>query len=43
VVAAIKGMAREVKTHEDIANVASISAADKEIGNLLAEVMDKVG
>jgi chaperonin GroEL len=43
VVKAIKASAREVKTREDIANVASISAADKEIGNLIAEVMDKVG
>ena len=36
-------MARAVKTHEDIANVASISAADTEIGDLIADVMDKVG
>jgi chaperonin GroEL len=43
VVAALKKMAREIKTREDIANVASISAADVEIGNLIAEVMDKVG
>jgi chaperonin GroEL len=33
----------EVKGKEDIAHVASISAADEEIGNLIAEVMDKVG
>ena len=43
VVKAIKASAREVKTHEDIANVASISAADRTIGNLIADVMDKVG
>ncbi|MEN6479822.1 MAG: chaperonin GroEL [Anaerolineales bacterium] len=43
VVAYIKSTARSVDTHEDIANVAAISAADKEIGNLIAEVMDKVG
>jgi len=33
----------DVETHEDIANVASISAQDREIGNLIADVMDKVG
>ncbi len=43
VVKAIKAGAREVKTREDIANVAAISAADPEIGNLIAEVMDRVG
>ena len=43
VVKAIKDMAMEVKTKQDIANVAAISAADREIGELIAEVMDKVG
>jgi len=43
VVDALKGMARAVKGKDDIAHVASISAADKEIGELIAEVMDKVG
>ncbi|MBC7254949.1 MAG: chaperonin GroEL [Chloroflexi bacterium] len=43
VVKAIKASARPVNTREDIANVAAISAADKEIGELIAEVMDKVG
>lgn len=33
----------EVTTKEDIANVASISAQDRDIGELIAEVMDKVG
>lgn len=32
-----------VKTKEDIANVASVSAQDREIGELIAEVFDKVG
>ena len=32
-----------IETKEDIANVASISAQDRTIGNLIAEVMDKVG
>jgi chaperonin GroEL len=43
VVDAIKKQARDVKTHEDIANVATISAADPEIGKLIADVMEKVG
>jgi len=43
VVEAIKGMSREVKDKTDIAHVAAISAADMEIGELIAEVMDKVG
>ena len=43
VVEAIKGEAKQVKDKEDIANVAAISAADKAIGTLIAEVMDKVG
>jgi len=32
-----------IETKEDIANVASISAQDRTIGELIAEVMDKVG
>ena len=43
IVKAIKDMARPVDTAEDISNVASISAADREIGELIAEVMDRVG
>ncbi|MHB0856938.1 MAG: chaperonin GroEL [Anaerolineae bacterium] len=43
VVAAIRAAARPVDTREDVANVASISAADPEIGNLIADVMDRVG
>jgi len=43
VVASIKKMAIEVKGKEDIAHIATISAADEEIGDLIAEVMDKVG
>lgn len=42
-VEAIKKSAREVKNKKDIAHVAAISAADREIGDLIAEVMDKVG
>ncbi|HEX2033133.1 MAG TPA: chaperonin GroEL [Chloroflexota bacterium] len=43
VVQAIKEMALPVHGREEIANVATISAADKEIGTLIADVMDKVG
>ncbi len=43
VVAAIKKMSTPVADKHEIANVASISAADKEIGELIADVMDKVG
>ncbi|MGM0400645.1 MAG: chaperonin GroEL [Chloroflexota bacterium] len=43
VVDAITDMARSVDTHDDVANVASISAADPEIGELIADVMDRVG
>lgn len=39
----IHKLAKDVKTKEDIAQVASISAADPEIGNLIADAMDKVG
>ncbi len=43
VVAEIKGMARQVNGRDDIAHVAAISANDDDIGNLIADVMDKVG
>ncbi|MEV4382286.1 chaperonin GroEL [Streptosporangium sp. NPDC049644] len=36
-------LAKEVETKEQIASTASISAADPEIGALIAEAMDKVG
>src|SRR5512140_2672855 len=39
----IKKMAKQVNGKEDIAHVAANSAADPEIGKLLADVMDKVG
>ncbi|HQE91913.1 MAG TPA: chaperonin GroEL [Anaerolineae bacterium] len=39
----IKNAAVEVNTKENIADVAAISAQDREIGALIAEVMDKVG
>jgi chaperonin GroEL len=43
VVARLKEHARPVENSADIANVASISAADPEVGELIAEVMGKVG
>jgi chaperonin GroEL len=43
IVAALREMATDIDTREEIANVAAISANDKEIGNLIAEVMEKVG
>lgn len=39
----ISKQALEVTTKEDISNVASISAQDRNIGELIADVMDKVG
>ncbi len=43
VVAALKKMAQKIETKEEIASVATNSAADPEIGKLIADVMDKVG
>ncbi|MHB9156165.1 MAG: chaperonin GroEL [Endomicrobiales bacterium] len=43
VVAEIKRIAKQVKGKEEIAQIASISANDKEIGNLIADAMEKVG
>jgi chaperonin GroEL len=43
VAAAIKAAAQPVKGRDEIAQVATVSAADPEIGNLIADVMDKVG
>jgi chaperonin GroEL len=39
----IHAMSSPVETREDIAHIATISAADPEIGNLIADVMDRVG
>ncbi len=36
-------LAKEVETKEEIASTASISAADPQIGEMIAEAMDKVG
>ncbi len=43
VVAEIKKLAKQVKTKEEKAQIATISANDHEIGKLIAEAMEKVG
>jgi len=43
IVARIQEIATPINSKEEIAQVASNSAADKEIGDLIAEVMEKVG
>src|SRR5688500_7367566 len=42
-IAAIKDISKETDSKEQIAQVASISAADTEIGQLISEAIDKVG
>jgi chaperonin GroEL len=42
-VASLKDISRETETKEQIAQVASISAADEEIGGMISEAIDKVG
>ncbi|MCG0790716.1 chaperonin GroEL [Lactiplantibacillus plantarum] len=39
----LHAMAHEVKTQEDIAQIASVSSASEETGKLIAEAMEKVG
>ena len=43
VVESIEKLARDVEGKGEIANVAAISAADREIGETIAEALDKVG
>ncbi|MEA1962673.1 MAG: chaperonin GroEL [Patescibacteria group bacterium] len=43
IVAKLKEMSKPVNTKEEIAQVASISANDKEIGSIIAEAMESVG
>jgi len=40
---ALKGIAKEVDDKTDIANVATISAADASVGSVIADAIDKVG
>ncbi|MDP2708597.1 MAG: chaperonin GroEL [bacterium] len=43
IVANLKSMSKSISTKEEIAQVASISANDKEIGQIIAEAMEAVG
>jgi len=43
VIEELKKISKQVKNKEEIAQIASISASDKEIGNLIADAMEKVG
>jgi chaperonin GroEL len=43
VVEEIKRLSKPVETKDDIAHIAAISARDTEIGEIIAEVMEKVG
>ncbi len=43
IVESIRRQSKAVEGRAEIANVAAISAADKEIGDLIAEVMERVG
>jgi len=43
VVEELKKISKPVKTKEEIAQIATIAANDKEIGNLIADAMEKVG
>jgi len=43
IVAELKKMSKEISTKEEIAQVASISANDEEIGKIIAEAMESVG
>lgn len=42
-VTALHNMSHEVKTKDDIAQIASISSANPEVGKLIADAMEKVG
>jgi chaperonin GroEL len=43
IVSGLKSLSKEISTKEEIAQVASISANDQEIGNIIAEAMEVVG
>ena len=43
ILSALKGASKPISTREEISQVATISAQDSEIGNLIAEVMEEVG
>jgi len=43
VIKELKSISQKVETHDEIANVGSISSDDKEIGNMIADIFDEVG
>ena len=43
VIKELKNISQKVDNHDEIANVGSISADDKEIGNMIANIFDEVG
>ena len=43
IIAALKEMSKAISTKEEISQVATISAQDKEMGDLIAQVMEEVG
>jgi chaperonin GroEL len=43
IVKELKSISQKVASHDEIANVGSISADDKEIGNMIADIFDEVG
>src|SRR3989344_4780535 len=43
IIASLKEMSKKINTKEEISQVATISAQDKEMGDLIAEVMEEVG
>lgn len=43
IITQLKGMSKRISTKEEISQVATISAQDKEMGDLIAEVMEEVG
>ncbi|OGZ67817.1 MAG: chaperonin GroL [Candidatus Staskawiczbacteria bacterium RIFCSPHIGHO2_02_FULL_34_9] len=43
IIDSLKVMSKEISSREEISQVATISAQDKEMGDLIAEVMDEVG
>ncbi|MCK4473782.1 chaperonin GroEL [Candidatus Parcubacteria bacterium] len=43
IIAELKNMAKQITTKEEISQVATISAEDKKVGDLIADVMEEVG
>jgi len=43
VIKELKNISQKVENHDEISNVGSISAGDKEIGNMIANIFDEVG